>query len=500
MKKFITAVTIVLMMSFGLTTFGCTVQDNTSSSSQQLHSTQSSQSLSTNSDSSVESSSSLSSSSQELSTTESSQSSTESLDSSVESSSSSSSILSSTSPSSSSSSSSQSSSSIKQFTIAFQNGEQTIWTTQVEQGQEVVYGGETPTKQADAQYTYEFIGWQTEDGFLVPTLLPAYQDMVYYAKYSHTLNSYKIILRDGENILKEDKLSYGEQIVYDGELTKPSTKEYEYNFVGWSLSENGEPVQLGVVTGEATYWAIYTQTARKYDIKFVIDGQEQVEKFGYGEDIIYSQTPVKQATEEYLYEFVGWSLTENGEIVQLGQVQGEQTYYAVFNPVKNRFTVSWNIDGKVSTNYVTKGSSPVYNGQTPTKGEVGKIYTFEGWSLTEGGEIVDLTTLQITQDETYYAVFSYEVETFTITWDVEGVLTTQTYNYGQTLFWDNQTPTKPSTLDIQFTFKGWSKTQNGEVLDLNEVMACNDMTLYAVFEGKIIDLDLDAELDTEENE
>ena len=51
---------------------------------------------------------------------------------------------------------------LRQYTIKFMNGDETLQETTMNYGETPTYTGETPTKVADEQYTYTFKGWDPE--------------------------------------------------------------------------------------------------------------------------------------------------------------------------------------------------------------------------------------------------------------------------------------------------------------------------------------------------
>ena len=110
-------------------------------------------------------------------------------------------------------------------------------------------------------------------------------------------------------------------------------------------------------------------------------------------------------------DFEGWSLIKGGDIIDdltTIQVTENMTIYGMFTN-----TVTFMVQ---DAEYTTQEVS--YN-KYATDVEVTLAgYTFNGWSLTEGGETISLSTTPITADTTFYAVFS-EKNTFeAITWNI----------------------------------------------------------------------------------
>lgn len=108
-------------------------------------------------------------------------------------------------------------------------------------------------------------------------------------------------------------------------------------------------------------------------------------------------------------DFEGWSLTKGGELIDdltTIQVTENMTIYGMCTN-----TVTFMVNGE---EYTTQEVS--YN-KYATDVEVTLTgYTLEGWSLTDGGEIVTVSTMPITADTTFYAVLE-NVDFSPITWD-----------------------------------------------------------------------------------
>ena len=133
-------------------------------------------------------------------------------------------------------------------TIVWKNGDTTLETdSNVPYGSTPSYDGETPTKEATAQYTYTFDEWD-------PTPVAVSGDATYSASFTETLRSYTITFKNGETTLQTGSVDYGVTPEYTGETpTKDPDAEYTYEFSGWSPT-------IASVTEDATYNAQFTAT------------------------------------------------------------------------------------------------------------------------------------------------------------------------------------------------------------------------------------------------
>ena len=131
------------------------------------------------------------------------------------------------------------------------------------------------------------------------------------------------------------------------------------------------------MTGAATYTAQFEATKRSYTVSWVVEGMTVASgAVEYGQTPAYTgDTPTKESTAEYTYEFTGWSPA-------VSAVTGAATYTAQFNETKRSYTVSWVVEGAtVASGSVEYGTTPTYTGATPTKPEdENYTYTFNGWT------------------------------------------------------------------------------------------------------------------------
>ncbi len=109
------------------------------------------------------------------------------------------------------------------------------------------------------------------------------------------------------------------------------------------------------------------------------------------------QEPSKENTAEYNYTFTGWTdgttFYEKGEVLPVAS--DNVTYTAHFCQAVNEYTITWNIDGNVSTSTLKYGEMPKYDG-TPTKTSGTEEFAFYAWTPS-------LTA--VTGDATYTANF-----------------------------------------------------------------------------------------------
>ena len=325
---------------------------------------------------------------------------------------------------------------IQKFTVTWvdENGTELKKDENVKYGTMPMYGGETPTKAGDAQYTYTFGGWD-------PEISKVTANVTYKAVYEKTVNTYTVTWRNDDGTeLKADTVEYGAIPEYIGEMpTKESTEQYTYAFAGWTP-------KITVVTGDAEYTATFTDTIRTYTVTWKNwDGTvlETDENVGYGTTPVYNgETPTKPADAQHTYTFTGW-------VPVVSAVTGDITYTAVFSETLNKYTITWkNGDIVLKTEQVDYGDMPIYSGETPVKdGDAQYSYTFTGWTP-------EITA--VTGDAEYTAVFEQKVNTYTVTWkNGENILKQDKLEYGETPAYEGEAPVKEADEKYNYIFAGW---------------------------------------------
>ena len=210
----------------------------------------------------------------------------------------------------------------RKYAVTFKNGEEVLQSTEVEYGVTPEYKGETPTRQATAQFTYTFKGW--DKGIAEVT-----GDVTYTATFDKKVNKYTVTFKNGEEVLQSTEVEYGATPEYKGETpSMQATAQFTYTFKGWDK-------KIVAVTGDVTYTATFDETTNKYTVKFVSDGVElQSTEVEYGTVPEYKgATPTMQATAQFTYTFKGW---DKG----IAAVTGDVTYTATFDETTNQYTIT----------------------------------------------------------------------------------------------------------------------------------------------------------------
>ena len=344
---------------------------------------------------------------------------------------------------------------LRSYNVVWQNWDGTVLQEgKVTYGESPAYTGDAPTKQGDEQYTYTFSGWD-------PVVNPVCGDVTYVAQFTSEENCYDItwLNWDGSLLGVSIEYRYGATPVYMewefGTPRKEADSQYSYVFSGWSPT-------IEKVTGPATYTAQFTPVVNQYTVYWknwngsYLEVDENVD---YGTIPVYDGiTPAKPSDTIGDYTFIGWSPS-------VEEVTGNTTYVAQFSVTLKKYTVTWKLQDLYGTvlefdEDVEYGTIPTYNGETPTQAKNAQYtYIFVGWTSTYGATASEIKA--ITGNTTYYAVFTTELNKYTVTWtnwDGSVLEVDEDVPYDTMPTYDGATPTQAGDAQYYYEFYYWSPT------------------------------------------
>jgi uncharacterized repeat protein (TIGR02543 family) len=280
---------------------------------------------------------------------------------------------------------------VKEYTITWKDGNGDVLKTDTLAYDAMPkYTGDTPTKEATAQYSYTWTGeWD-------PALEEVKGDATYTATFTETVNEYTITWKDGnDEVLKTDTLAYGVMPEYTGDTpTKDATAQYTYTFNGKWLPE------FTAVSEDATYTAQFDETVNKYKVTFM-DGEKKY----FEKDVDYGSTveqPKDPITTQVGVTFGGWfaegSATEFD--FENTPITANLTLTAKWNPLVAEYTVTFDADGgePVPAKQTVKEGEKAVKPDDPTKDSS----IFLGW-FEEGSETAFDFNTPITSNKTLKA-------------------------------------------------------------------------------------------------
>ncbi len=305
---------------------------------------------------------------------------------------------------------------------------------------EYPYG--TPIKQADAQYTYTFAGWD-------PEIVPAAEDATYTAVWDQIVNKYTVtwIIDDQQ---ETQEYEYGETPTHEDPVKEG------YTFTGW------DP-EIVAVTENATYTAQFTVKSYRLTIYYLNEatGFAMPGATAVFADIEYGA--------EYSYtspEITGYHLVDEAQAVISGTMPAHSVEIDVYYAI-NVYTITFvNEDGtELQTVEVQHGTTPEYTGETPTKENTQFAhYEFIGWTPN---------IVPATENVTYTAVFEETPAPYSVKFYVKNDVLATVNAYYLT---EDDMPAQVNWYGYQFT--GWDMTLD----EINTALENGDVEVHANFE------------------
>ena len=340
------------------------------------------------------------------------------------------------------------------YTITFVDGEQILSSSEYRYGDQVT-APEEPVREATAEHTFTFGGWEPEVAEVTGT-------QTYMANWDTIVNRYEIRFVNWDGMMLEsDTLEYGAIPQFGGnDPTRETEEGVAYQFAGW------EP-EIVAVTGAATYTAQFTSLELEFTVHFLLYERDSVIIAHYNDQLDLYAEP---AESDY---FVQWSdgVVDNPRLVNIVSDTTFQAQFAV-----NRYEIKfldWD-ETILQVDTLDYGTTPQYRGNEPTRETVeGQTFTFTGWFP----EITPATS-----NATYTAQYTQETLQFTVTIVLDKDTTYQEAIYGTQLSLNAEN-------NDERHFLRW---QDGEQSAMRTVIIVSDSTFVAVYGDSHVDIQITA--------
>lgn len=328
----------------------------------------------------------------------------------------------------------------------------------------------TPTRAADAQYTYTFKGWftATTDGTQISASTTVTGNVTYYAHWTATKRSYTATFNGNggstpspSSITKEYNTALG---------TLPTCSRTGYTFLGWyTASSGGTKISTTtVVTKDITYYAQWS--INSYTLTFNPNGGTVTptsKNLEYNSAYGTLPTPTRASDAQYTYTFAGWYTAATGgtQVTAATKMAAKDTtVYAHWTSNTRSYTVSYQTTygtlnrTSQSVAYNSKGSCTL----TMPDNTAEFTYTFVGWYTaangggTKVGSELTLETPAIKGTVTYYAYVTRSTKSYTHTFNANGGGTVSPATI--TKAYNTALGTLPTVSRTGYTFVGWFDT------------------------------------------
>ena len=329
----------------------------------------------------------------------------------------------------------------------------------------------TPTRAADAQYTYTFKGWftATTGGTQISASTTVTGNVTYYAQWTATLRSYTATFNgNGGGTPSPSTITK----TYGSELgTLPTCSRTGYTFLGWyTASSGGTKISTTTkITGTVTYYAQWS--INSYTLTYDTNGGNAVspasKSVQYGSAYGTLPTPTRASTAQYSYTFAGWYTAATGGTQVTANTTmdaSNTTIYAHWTATTRSYTISYQTTygslnrSSQSVAYGSKGSCTL----TMPSNDAQYTYTFQGWYTaangggTKVGSSLTLETPSVTGAVTYYAYVTRSTRSYTHTFDANGGETVSPATI--TKAYNTALGTLPTVSRTGYTFVGWFDT------------------------------------------
>ena len=310
---------------------------------------------------------------------------------------------------------------------------------------------ENPTKSG-----YKFVGWYDNENFTGESIteisVGTMGDVTLYAKWNALDYRISYELNGGTNAENPDGYD-----VSDLPVSLHAPSRTGYIFKGWYMGENRVLAIPVGTTGNVVVSAKWEPIT--YTIDFNTNGGlPTLSSIDY---TIESDSFTLQEITKVGYTFDGWYNGETKVTEITTGTYGNMTLVAKWTA--DLYTISYDLADGVN-NPENPTSYTIESGLITLKDPTKEGYTFAGWF--NGEQLI--TTIDSNTLENISLTAKWTVNSYKLTFDVDGNLTEKTFKYGESVT-AIENPTK-----VGHTFTGWSK-------ELPVKMPANDITVEATW-------------------
>ena len=322
------------------------------------------------------------------------------------------------------------------YTVTFKIGNEVILTENVIEGHKVT------SKEAPYKKGYLFDKWYSDEGLTIENNFDEkiMGNKTIYGKYNENKHTVTYI-NEGTTYYTEEVL---DSFTAKGPNTNPEKEGYTFKY--FSKDKKVAFDYNSEITEDTTLYAIYE--INTYTVTYINEGSEyHKEELTYGSKHEKIEDPFKTG-----YTFIGWYNEKEEKVGYPITVTKDITLHSKYEI--NKYTVTYINEGvkyieDQQINYKEKAVKP-----EPNPSKIG--YTFKYWSLKENGEEYNFNE-EVTENITLYAV--YNINKYTVTFkNYDGsTLQEETLEYGALPKYKREAPTRETTKEYTYTFKGWDK-------------------------------------------
>ena len=255
---------------------------------------------------------------------------------------------------------------IKTYTVTFLNDDDSLIDTQVVNHGSSAIEPSSPTKDATAEFTYTFDGWDTSFESVT-------NDLVVKAKYTAIKNKYTVTFfdEDGTTVLGSKEVEYGNVVSAIEALEKVG-----YEFSGWytTLGYETEYNFESLITNHVSLYAKWAFALVDYTVIYYLETLE--ETFALKEEVI-NQAYTNSTVEATPKTYEGFSL-DNVTSILSGTVKADGTLVLKVYYTRNLYVITIDVDGGNPVDNIEAKYGAIVT--APTVSKTG--FAFDGYDPT----------------------------------------------------------------------------------------------------------------------